>query len=415
MDKRIKISIAGISILDLQEQVDRVLFWQDVKLASAYVNAISQFLKGKKEYPKEYLRILARLKWLILSNLSASEFLEIFDKYIDIGLEEDIDILYETKLKLISLPFQEDEMLREKISGILENNSAEITKHSITVADDPNTRPSVKNWLLDYREKVARKPDDKRTLARAEYFNLDKNFLFLDEAEKQKLKKLFSLYDFLNTVSVLPEGYAEDVFIAWPDGEVSLLDDGKIKTVYVPPEETPKAIPPQPQTKPQKPDSRHEVLEAYRGKNVLDQKIFDEMKKIESEFGGDYLGARKEFFSAVQKINIARSSALLFYLAQAGDLPKFLKEDEKLKKFLQMVWEKKYGKTAANEFTLKPEAPKFMKLFLRYVLTERLGISENESARFGMKMGNILKKSGRPEYGGMAYYDMEKKEFLWME
>jgi hypothetical protein len=64
-------------------------------------------------------------------------------------------------------------------------------------------------------------------------------------------------------------------------------------------------------------------------------------------------------------------------------------------------------KNAPNKIILVPE-------FLRAVLEDKLGLSENESARIGIHLGNLAFEQKKDEqFLKMAYFDADKNLFIW--
>jgi len=242
----------------------------------------------------------------------------------------------------------------------------------------------------------------------------EKLFQSLAQSDKDKLKNLLNLYDFINTSALLPEGYAEDHIIKWPDGAFSLLDDGnviswghgeKVLSVHSVVEK----------------DSQidlsmtKEISVAYQGDPRQAKAIDKEQKKLVGKFNDNLVALRQEFFSVVQKKDINKTIAILKILAEKNDLRKFIAEDEKLHKFLALTWEKQYGPDIVKDFEANPADLKFIRLFLQYVLQERLNMSVSNAARVGLQIANIFVNLGQKEYNKMAYFDVKTKEFYWFE
>ena len=166
-------------------------------------------------------------------------------------------------------------------------------------------------------------------------------------------------------------------------------------------------------------DSSHEhadiILNAYQGDEKEQAKILEEESRIREKAGENVGALRKEFYDAVQNKNAYTTIAALRLLALQDDIGSFLSEDEKLKKFLSMVWREEYGDEFADGFIQDPASPQCAKAFFRYVLEARLGLTEGHAARVGAKLSNIYKRLGKHEYSHLAYFDMEEKEFRWME
>ena len=160
---------------------------------------------------------------------------------------------------------------------------------------------------------------------------------------------------------------------------------------------------------------KEEILLAYRGDSRQHSVILKEEKKISDKFGSDIASLRAEFYRAVQAKNLNRTIALLRLLTQEDELTKFLVEDKKLNTFLAATWQKQYGPELAEEFKKNPTDISFVRLFLQYILQQRLGLPSGDAARFGLQIGNIFVSLGKKEYNKMAYFDVKSKSFKWFE
>ena len=64
-------------------------------------------------------------------------------------------------------------------------------------------------------------------------------------------------------------------------------------------------------------------------------------------------------------------------------------------------------------FRLTPTMPKFMTMFLQWVLQEKGKLSENDAAQIGARIANMLKKRGNEKYSRIAYLDAKTQQFRW--
>ena len=47
------------------------------------------------------------------------------------------------------------------------------------------------------------------------------------------------------------------------------------------------------------------------------------------------------------------------------------------------------------------------------VLQDRLGLRENDAARFGVVLGNTFKKANKADFSRLSYYDLDNNAFKW--
>lgn len=407
----------------LEEELKRIIINNDTKTAYRLAREMEKKIHGIRDVDRRYLRYLATLQWVAFSLLREIDVLHLVEFYFDVPLETDIDPLEKLKLYLIMLPITEEEEVKEKIAKLLERSTIKISSEKITLVDQPEQEPIIKNWLIDYRLSVMDKPQDKLSLARSEYFSGNKNFLSVDEASKVKLKILFDYYEFLKTLGVFSGAYTHDVILRWPDDSLSIIDDTGMYKIYEPPEGARLSRITEPlgevqktsQNLPETQKSSDEIYRAYHGDLAMEEKMKALENLLEKNFQNNPAGLRQEFFSAVQKIDVYQTIAVLRQLIVKDGLVPLLEQDEKLKAFLGVVLEKELGKPAVTEFQKRPGAPQYVRYFLQYVLQSRLGLPEGEAARYGAQLGNLFKKMKKPEYSHLAYFDLEKKAFRWME
>ena len=67
----------------------------------------------------------------------------------------------------------------------------------------------------------------------------------------------------------------------------------------------------------------------------------------------------------------------------------------------------------ANEILVKGQDGKSLGKFLQFVLIRRMRMAESDAAQIAVRIGNIMKQSGKPEYFDMAYYDQGEGKFRW--
>ncbi len=252
--------------------------------------------------------------------------------------------------------------------------------------------PHLKNWLRDYDQNYELM---KRQLnvSRLEYLNTGKNVRQLNPDQRNQLRQVFTLYDF---IIFLPQTEAVAA-----TGHLIPVSEEPGKKLAIPAGSSPA--------------DTAAIIAAYRGSEAQEKEYKAEEEKLKKAVAGDKLKLRNEFFAAVQVKNIAKTVACLRILAEMNDIAAFLKDDQRLNKFITAVWGKKYGAGFVADFNSNPGQPRFARAFIRYILAERLGLNDNDAARIGLQIGNIFVSSGKIEYNNIAYYDMMGKKFVWFE
>ncbi len=291
---------------------------------------------------------------------------------------------------------------RNLLLGALKNNSEMLGTKQLTLEGENNTvSPTIASWIRDYDLTVS---IEKRQspVGILEYVNASTNIRALNEMERSMLRIILELYDFVRFL-VAPQEIADTGHTIERDKKsLSPTEEIKEPTGVISP-----SIAPMPVS-----SGVDSITAAYQG----DPKLATAITKEESRLGSQSSAQlNAKFYEAVQNKNNALVIALFRTLAQKDGLLTFLSEDQRLKGFLSATWEKQYGKPLADEFTANPTQVKFVRLFIRYILEDRLGMSRTDAARIGLQIGNIFVNQGKKEYNKMAYFDVKTQAFEWFE
>ncbi len=75
--------------------------------------------------------------------------------------------------------------------------------------------------------------------------------------------------------------------------------------------------------------------------------------------------------------------------------------------------EEKGRASEVEDFRNRPTAPKYVNILLQSLLRGNASLNEADSARFGLRVANILKRRGLSEYTGLAAFDAASGSFEW--
>jgi len=418
----------------VKDLADKVVFEADFLKCFRLAKVIDEIFSKAGDNLSLNLRnelsgLAVKLKFLSLPRWPDSVVAELFEDGLGSVLTDE-DVMAATRLqaKLIEIPsFLRDEFKQTVIRHLRENQEL-ISDKKIEIEGKPASA-TISNILRDYLNLFGDKPTS--NVEFAAYFMKSKNYKALPEAGQNKVKELLKIFDMLSKSSFTPEGLENAILYMDRDGVMKMLDHGVITImdsgIKAQRSFQPLAIPQekqQPVSQKQKAieavetveaGPEQEILLAYQGDPKQQKAISKEEEKIKAKFGSDLKKVRSEFFASIQKQSTNRAIALFRVLAQNDDLGKFIKQDEKLNKFLAAVWEKQYGKGLVKKFKKNPDQVKFIRLFLKYVLQERLGLNNNDSARIGLQIANILVGLGKKNYNKVAYFDVKSREFKWFD
>lgn len=172
-----------------------------------------------------------RLQFLLVPFLREKEATDLIRSSLRAGLYlEEIDLAERFKKRLSFLDIKERDSAKEALKTALLANKEDVVKKIQT--PEAKTIASVGEWIKDY---TAFNSGAKDALQRAQYFN--ERSKGLSASEKSILKKLFSLYEYINSSSETPAGFEDDLVLKDETGKITTTKDGAVIVLYDPSKE----------------------------------------------------------------------------------------------------------------------------------------------------------------------------------
>lgn len=187
------------------------------------------FAEVKPDYYKNYNAVIARCNWIIIPALSEAEILELFGKHLIVAINDpDIDIWYSLKNGLLQLIIIEnrDELIK-KIKSVLLQSQQILTAQKLEISKGKIEEGTVANWLKDYNVNLGTNSVD--AVKRREYLMNSKNTKKLDNKDREKLTKLFNLYEKLKLSTGTLEGVLETIPLDDAGQIKGVIRDGRIE------------------------------------------------------------------------------------------------------------------------------------------------------------------------------------------
>ena len=111
--------------------------------------------------------------------------------------------------------------------------------------------------------------------------------------------------------------------------------------------------------------------------------------------------------------NRALALGSLIVLAQEGWFLRILEEPNPVREaFVKYLREEGKPEDVAA-FQLAPVSSVSLGKFLKFVLVRRIRMPESDGAQVAVRIGNILRQKGKPQYFDMAYFDQSSGTFRW--
>lgn len=418
--------------------------------------------KAPSTFEQEYVHLMDRLRYASIPGLyNLEELLTVFRSHFVAALSDmNMDVEEYLRMYLLSMQIAKRDAVKERIRQALFTNEEKLTTHFLYYPSRPEQPGTVGNWLKEYISVVGTGALNK--VKETQFLTSGDNVKNCSEEERQRLIRLLHLYNRLRISSTTIEGMEEELAVVDPrDGVLKDLKElGRGRSVpilsslasttgsrrgiiarapVVPPVvrpspvvssptvSTPLPTPPRPSPSP-KPAPKPPITNPPAGGVVTgqtttvtlkiapetDKKVLATKEELRKK-GGDVLALFTALVLPPQGMNVASSEELiagLLLLAENDTLEKAIVAPKLKEQFLGYL-KSKNAPELIEGFTLTPTIPKFMSLFLQWVLQVKGKLPEHEAAQWGARMGNILKKRGSEKYARIAYFDAASNKFKW--
>ncbi len=218
-----------LKIDELKKQIDEMVFYLDDVKGYGLFKKLRRENKELMESSEAVRNSFLVLQFLAIPHLSTREIAALLREHLTIGLNlEEIDLTERIKNKLILLDIADRDNFKQALKSALIANSEEII--SEVKVNDGKTIRTVADWIKDYISNLQKQRGS--ALERAQYFYQQPYIVKLSDTDKNVLKKLFFLYQFLNTSSLASDGFEDDLLMRTEDGRLVTTNKGQIVTLY---------------------------------------------------------------------------------------------------------------------------------------------------------------------------------------
>ncbi|MFA6534263.1 MAG: hypothetical protein WCT37_03760 [Patescibacteria group bacterium] len=363
---------------------------------------------------KEYQALVNYLNYQRLPVMVDKDIWQMFKAEAVEILASGVD-LKERLLLYFDLNGTETEAGRFFLANLIKNfreNQEKIGQVKLTI-NNIEAEPTVSNWLKSY-ELFFESGREHNALGRVSYLGNSPQVRQLNPAEKGILTALLEFYDELKYPQAAPEVIGRRTVAVsaparpMPTEKASPLLPAKSAV-------TPRPVKPVADFLPPRQLSRDEILRLYQGDAAENEAVATAVASLKNTASGNFRKLCDDLFLLLQsrqadKVEIV---ALLTYLAQLEKLDDLIKEDQRFYRLVADDLKQKGEEQMLNDLKFYPQAPQFLRWLLAGILGEKLKLKENEAARIGLKLGNLLKQAGNDKYAGMAYFDAVSGEFKW--
>jgi hypothetical protein len=434
---------------NLKKQIlSQVIAYQDIRYAGVILTRIKPLFERHQnilqsrnpEFHQEWEDIFIKLEWIRLHTLPEKRILDLMENnFIVIYDIPYYDLPRKFKTRMFWKPLDERDDFKHQVQEALLRNNQVLTKEDI-VAGTHEQDGRVGNWIGDYNDKLGTGPVD--NVKFSNYIVNSQNTADLSEQSREKLKILLTFYEYLKYSSLSLAGAEENVaFVDARDHKLKILADGELieakpnkwlerafellgrgKSGKQGIEET-KAesgrleVIAKPRVEPRLKSGRslplksgrNSMLTAYSQLPIplaqIREKVVDLQKRV--EINPKILEQVLDNPGKVR--DKAYVVAALLLAAKRGDLVSLLDRD--LVRRADQVTSADLDRDMVRRADQVTSADQVTTVqFIRDILEKNLGWSAEDSAKIGIRIGNIL----GGEHKGLAYYDKGEGVFRWV-
>lgn len=387
-----------------------IIPFQNIKYAQVMLRDLKPRFDGNAseirrlvpELYEEWAQIFPILEWITLNSLREEEIVNLVEKnWSDVYEIPNYDPIEKFKVKCLGMLHEDRDALKARARVALLRNSEAITESGI-VRGTREVRGITRNWLMDYNEKLGTGEIDK--LQFIQYLTNSQNTQDLNERDRARLETLFSFYEHLKRSSSSLEGMEEEIPFVDENGRLKVFHDGYIDDADIPEAEFRKIT--------------QELKEA--GVWIEDQTEMSNAKLPMSNQAQVQEPPDQSILASYNTLPIpldairAKTIELKERLAQSPHIveqilsrPESVKDNAYVVAALVLQVNVMNAKLQMSNVKSMSNVP--MRAFIRDILETKLDWSAEDSAKLGIRIGNLL---GEP-YKGWAVYNKTTQLFEW--
>jgi hypothetical protein len=318
---------------------------------------------------------------------------------------------YETKKELnariITLCLMEGgEQFNSALLKELYESKEVLTKNRIKIKKD-KVSGTVGNWLKDYIHFVGI-DEVVNTIQKTKYFVDSPNVKMLKPEDRKKIDGLLDLYINL-------KNFFEDVKrMDLSDIEIFSISEEEIDEYVKKVEQYAKDYPEGTSDGEETPMMAEVDIEKLylgdpeeRSSIDLAKAKLEKQTRRESDKLMDYL---EEQLLRRRKIEIVSALELI---AEIGVLDNLLAKDARYREYLVKYFNRNNLQDEVENYKKDPYKVEYIEYFLKFIFLERLGMREDQGARYAANIARTLVENGSPQYAQIAYLDLGDGTFKW--
>ena len=212
----------------IKKLLDYIVENDDQKQAFLFYKRFSKMEDRFNEDEKDFKKWLIKAKFVALPLLKKEEVIDLLkENFLMIFSIENYDLMEKLQNRMINFAvFSERDELKRDLRKVLLDNQEILTEKKLLISGNILSA-TVGNWLKDYISNIGNEPAEK--VKQAQYLTSSDNIKKTEGQEKEKVKLLIELYEYLKLSSETPLGH-EESYPMTIDGKFYNFSKGELQT-----------------------------------------------------------------------------------------------------------------------------------------------------------------------------------------
>ena len=213
---------------NLIEKVDEIILYLDDKQAKFLAGNLEKILSGfdgDLETKQIYDDLIVKLKFVALPRLDFKEIVALFKNGLIQALrDETLPVLERLRLSLTSInPWARDDFKSDLITALRDNQEILFWETSEQGEREIKVAECLENYNHDLGIELVSK------IKQTEYFV--RHFSKIEREDRDLIRKLFDIYEYLKITSESPQGFEDDFTFATDEGQIQIIEGNRLVNV----------------------------------------------------------------------------------------------------------------------------------------------------------------------------------------
>jgi hypothetical protein len=164
--------------------------------------------------------------------------------------------------------------------------------------------------------------------------------------------------------------------------------------------------------------STDDIKKRLAGPIEEQKEVASRLERIATESGGNSEYVKEMlnnimFGAGAESVDGWDVVAVVMMMAKQRMLIPLMSEEERMKEAISTYAEEVGGPSLMKEVESMTAGPAAMNVLLQLLLKQFAGLGPEDSARYGLRIVNMLKKQGETQFADLVAFDMDEAQFVW--